>query len=170
MRFRQVVAAFAAWVALANGSPASAQALIPADPDWREDAAPAPPPLRTTGLIDLELRSALRFGIDPASVTLGPDGIVRYVVVAQNPAGGAVNGIYEGIHCGKAEARVYARYNPDSGWVKPPESDWRSLHDAPHSRYSLFIARNGVCYGHAANGTAQKIVRDLGAFHENRFR
>jgi hypothetical protein len=64
------------------------------DPDWRESEAPPPPALKTDGLIPLEMvGSSLHFGVDPSSVNVGADGIVRYVVVATSSSG-AVNGVY----------------------------------------------------------------------------
>jgi hypothetical protein len=147
---------------------ASAQFSTP-DPDWKETEAPRPPALRTSGLVFIEVPgSSLRFGVDPASVTVGSDGVVRYVVVASSPTG-TVNGIYEGVRCSSGEVKVYARHNPDSGWVPARGSDWQPLHQTRNSRYSLLIARNGACMGHGPNGTASKIVRDLRAPVDTRF-
>lgn len=141
--------------------------LADTNPDWKESEAPAPPALRTTGLIPLEIpRSQLRFGVDPASVSLGSDGVVRYVVVAAG-AGGAVNGIYEGIRCSTGEYKVYGR-NSGSGWSMAGH-DWRALHAQPQSRHSLVVARTGACLGRAPNRTAEQIVRDLKAPAADRF-
>ena len=135
--------------------------LLPVDPDWREVEAPPPPAVKVDGLIPLEIPgSALRFGVDPASVSLGEDGIVRYVVVATS-ASGAVNAMYEAIRCNTAEAKVYARYNPGSGWTVAKDALWRSLHESQPWRHSLLIARTGACVGHAPNRSATQIVRDL---------
>jgi hypothetical protein len=143
--------------------------LATPDPDWKEAEVPAPPPLRTDALIPLELpRSELRFGVDPASVAVGSDGIVRYVVVASSRSG-AVNAIYEGIRCNTGEFKVYARQNPGSGWIIARESRWRELHEQPVSRHSLAIARNGACVGHGPNRSATQIVRDLRAPADTRF-
>ena len=137
------------------------------NPDWKESEAPAPPALRTSGLIPLEIPgSQLRFGIDPASVCLGSDGVVRFVVVAAS-AGGAVNGIYEGIRCSTGEYKVYAR-NTGSGWSMSG-SDWRPLHAQPQSRHSLLVARTGACLGRGPNRSAAQIVRDLRAPADQRF-
>jgi hypothetical protein len=131
------------------------------DPDWRESEAPPPPALKTNGLIPLDLvGSSLRFGVDPSSVSVGADGIVRYVVVATSSSG-VVNGVYEGIHCKTGEFKVYARHNPGSGWVVANDPLWRFLRDTPQARHTLWIARSGVCVGHGVNGSAQQIVRDL---------
>ena len=151
-------------------SAASAIAQVPPDhPDWKEIDAPPPPALRTQGLIPLEvIGNSLRFGVDPASVSVGTDSVVRYVVVATSSTG-TVNGMYEGIRCSTGEVKIYARHNPDSGWVPAKGSDWRELRTTPNSRYSLEVARSGACLGRAPNGSAVQIVNDLKAPIDRRF-
>lgn len=159
-----------AW-ALALSVPAfcaSAQLVSP-PPDWKELDAPPPPALKQQGLIPVDIQgSTLRFGVDPASVTLGEDGIVRYVVVATG-AEGAVNAMYEGVRCQTAEVKTYARHTPGSGWTPVAGTDWRPLHGPPASRHSLVIARTGVCLGHSANRSVATIVRDLRSPVDTRF-
>lgn len=150
------------------GSATHAQ-LAPVDPDWREAEAPPPPALKLDGLIPLDVpRSALRFGVDPASVSLGSDGIVRYVVVATSHTG-TVNALYEGLRCNSGEFKVYARHNPGSGWTVAKDSPWRPLHEAKTASHSLIIARQGACIGRGANRSATQIVRDLRAPADTRF-
>ena len=151
------------WVlALALLAGAARAQLSTPDPDWKEVEAPPPAPLRLDRLLPIDMAgSALRFSIDPASVVLTSDGIVRYVVVATSSSG-AVNAFYEGIRCATAESKVYARHSPDSGWVPVKDGQWRSLHDTRPSHHSLAIARNGACLGSAPNQSAAQIVRDLG--------
>lgn len=143
--------------------------FTPPDPDWKEMDVPSPAPLRLNRLMPIELpESTLRFGVDPASVALTSDGIVRYVVVATSSSG-AVNAFYEGIRCSTGEGRVYARHNPDSGWVPLKDGQWRSLYETRPSRHSLAIARTGACIGRAPNQSAAQIVRDLGRDADHRF-
>jgi hypothetical protein len=153
----------------AGAASASAQFAASADPDWKEIEAPPPPALRTQGLIPLDIPGAtLSFGVDPTSISVGSDDVVRYVVVATSRTG-TTNAMYEGIRCSSAEVKVYARHNPDSGWVPARSADWQALHTTPHSRHSLFIARNGVCLGQGHNGPAVQIVRDLRGGVDRRF-
>jgi len=141
----------------------------PVDPDWREAEAPPPPAVKLDGLIPLDMpRSALRFGVDPASVSLGSDGIVRYVVVAVS-ATGAVNALYEGLRCDSGEFKVYARASAGGGWTLAKDSPWRTLHDGQSSNHTLLIARTGACVGRAPNRSAIQIVRDLRAPVDTRF-
>ena len=158
-------------LALAGASFCAGAQLAPDNPDWKEFDAPPPPALRTQGLIPVEVpgsASSLRFGVDPDSVSVGPDSVVRYVVVAVGSSG-VTNGIYEGIRCSTGEVKVYARHTPDSGWVPAKGSDWKDLYSVPNARYSLAVARNGACLGRAPNGPAVQIVRDLRAPVDRRF-
>jgi hypothetical protein len=141
---------------------AAAQAQVPADdPDWREVEAPPAPALKLQGLIALDIPgSALRFGIDPSSITVGEDGVVRYVVVATSSSG-VVNAMYEGIRCGSGDFKLYARHTTDGGWKVVKNADWRSLWEQPVSRHTLVIARTGACNGHSANRSQRDVVRDL---------
>ena len=156
-------------VALAGAAAGAFAQLVPADPDWKELEAPPPPPLRTRGLIAIDMPAAtMRFEIDPASISVGSDSIVRYVVVATSGSG-TVNGLYEGIRCSSREVKVYARHNPDSGWVPAREPQWQPLSRAANSRHSQQIARSGVCFENAPNGSPVQIVQDLKAPVERRF-
>jgi hypothetical protein len=149
----------AAWL-LVVSTVASAQ-LVATNPDWKEADAPAPPVVRKDGLIPIELiGSELRWGVDPASISVGPDGIVRYVVVATS-ASGAVNAFYEGLRCTHSEVKVYARYTADGPWTQARNAEWRPL-NGNGSRHSNEIAKAGACQGHAPNGPASRIVRELG--------
>jgi hypothetical protein len=148
---------------------ASGQVLNPSDPDWKEAEAPKPPAVRTTGLIPLDMPgSSLRFGVEPSSVSIGPDGVVRYVVVASSSTG-AVNAMYEGVRCSSGQVKLYARHNPDSGWVQTPSSEWRSIHDNSNFRYSLQVARSGACMGNGPSSSVAQILRDLRSGADRRF-
>jgi hypothetical protein len=82
------------------------------DLDWKEAEVPTPPAFEIARLIPFEVTadSAIRFGLDPASISIGKDGVVRYVVVARSTSG-VVTGLYEGIRCARGEFRTYARHN-----------------------------------------------------------
>jgi hypothetical protein len=160
MRLRWAVSAVLLAAAAAQG-----QVSID-DPEWREIETPPAPALKLEGLIPLEIPgSALRFGVDPASITIGDDRVVRYVVVATS-ASGVVNGIYEGIRCDNGEVKVYARHNPAGGWSVVKDPKWRPVNE---QRYTDVIARGGACVGGGANQSAARIVRDLRTPLERRY-
>ncbi len=139
-------------------------------PDWKEGQVPPPPAFSPNKLIafDAAASSALSFGIDPATLAIGKEGVVRYVVVASSRSG-AMNAMYEGIRCATGEVKVYARFNADSGWHAVSDPDWKSLYAPSPSRHSLGIARAGVCKGNAPNQSVEHILRDLRATPARKF-
>jgi hypothetical protein len=158
------------WLAaLVLASTCAAAQVIPSN-EFQEGDAPPPPVLKVQGLIPLDMGpgTELRWGVDPASIRIGPDRVVRYVVVGQSAAG-AVNGFYEGVRCDSAEVRVYARHARDGDWV-PVTSGWAPLQGSSATRHSLVFARTGGCIGQAANRSADQIARDLAQSSNYRFR
>ncbi|WP_427913506.1 CNP1-like family protein [Ramlibacter sp. MMS24-I3-19] len=157
----------AGWL-LAMACTCAAAQVIPSTADWQEGEAPPPPALKLQGLVPVEVGrgSELRWGVDPASIRIGPDRVVRYVVIGQGQ-GGAVNAYYEGLRCDTAEVRVYARHARDGDWT-PTTQGWKSLQD-PSARHSLVVARTGACLGQAPNRSSDQIARDLAQAPNYRF-
>lgn len=91
-----------------------------------EEHAVAPPPLERASLVALELETPadFRYFVDAASVSVGPDRIVRYVMLARSPAG-VENLTFEGLRC-SGEYRVYAVGQPGGGWSGRP-GQWRPV-------------------------------------------
>jgi hypothetical protein len=137
--------------------------------EFQEGDAPPPPPLKIQGLVPLDMGTGteLHWGVDPASIRIGADRVVRYVVVGQS-AQGAVNGLYEGVRCDSAEVRVYAWHARDGDWV-PSKSGWAPLQGSSAARHSLVFARTGGCIGQAPNRSPDQIARDLAQTSNYRF-
>lgn len=140
------------------------------EPQWNEAESEVPPPpaLRMSGLvaIDVDSASALRFAVDPQSVSIGKDGVVRYVFVATSSSG-AVNAAYEGLRCDRGEYRVYAR-SSGQGW-RSVDTEWKSLFEGFEARHVRAIAKAGACAGHTPNRSAQQIVQDLRTPFDRKF-
>lgn len=117
-------------------------------PEWVEENAAPPPPFARDGLISIEmpLYVTLKVGIDPATVSVGADGVVRYVVVMRNTTG-SVNAAYEGILCTKGEVKTYARAGANGEWVAIKQPEWRPMTDNLPSRHAYAISKQGGCEG-----------------------
>ncbi|MBA2675415.1 CNP1-like family protein [Ramlibacter sp.] len=164
---RRELRATAAVLALVAGGTCFAQ-LLDADVDWKEQEAPPPPALKTQRLIALEMPgSLLNFGVDPDSIAVGNDGVVRYVVVARSSSG-AMNVMYEGVRCSTGEWKVYARHNADTGWKQVQDAEWKPMSGNAQARHSLAIARTGACVGRGVNRSASQVARDLRASGDQR--
>lgn len=140
----------------------SAFAQLTDDPDWKESPVPPPPAFNVSKLVpvDVGAASALAFGIDPATVTLTKEGVVRYVVVASSRTG-ATNAMYEGVRCASGEYKTYARHNASGGWNLVSNPAWQSLYAPAPSRHTLMVARGGICRGNAPNDNVEQMMRDL---------
>ena len=141
----------------------STSAQLVADPDWKEIEVPPPPAFATNRLIPIEMPKyvSLRLGVDPQTIAITPDGIVRYVAVATNAAG-STTAMYEGIRCSSGEVKTYARFTSNGQWSPVQDPEWRRLNDNLPSKHAMVLARLGVCEGRAASGnTAAAIVNTL---------
>ena len=94
--------------------------------DWKEAKLLLPAYPKSDGLIEFFVSgaSSFRFYIDPLSLALGEDGVVRYTLVARSSSG-VSNISFEGIHCANNAYRVFAHGN-DGRW-SPSSSDWRAI-------------------------------------------
>ncbi|MEO6293328.1 MAG: CNP1-like family protein [Burkholderiaceae bacterium] len=148
------------------GLTASHAQLSSADPDWKEaDVPPAPTfdAATLTRLVPFEVSidSDLRWGIDPTSIQINNDGLVRYVVVARSQSG-VINAFYESINCNKAEFKIHARHSGKGGWAIVERPDWRSMYDkAPPSKHALMLAKQGACMGNATAQNATLMMHSI---------
>lgn len=131
------------------------------DKEWEETATPPPPAFSESRLLPIEMPPymSLKFGIDPQTIAITGDGIVRYVVVAQNRSGGATNAFYEGIRCSTAEMKSYARYN-NGTWQDVAKPEWKRLSDM-NSSYTRKLANQALCRGNAPRASVGDMVQNL---------
>ena len=125
------------------------------NPNWVEEQVPPPPPYSKANLIPIEmpLYVSLKIGVDPSTVVVGGDGIVRYVVVMLN-ATGTANAAYEGIRCFTDEVKTYARVGSSGEWTIHTDPQWKPVNDNMPSRHAQAIARQGACDTRLAPSTA----------------
>lgn len=145
----------------------SAQAQLrdedPDAPPWQE-ATVAPPPKFSTDQLqafEVSVGAALSYGIDPKTLSVGEDGVVRYVMVARS-ASGALNVLYQGVRCQSSEVKTYGRWdNNASSWNVSAKEEWHPLSFSGFARPAMILARQGICEGRTVNGTPQKILQTL---------
>ena len=94
--------------------------------NWKEGAVRLPAYPKAEGLIEftVSVGATFRFFIDPASLSVGDDRVVRYTLIARSPSG-VTNVSYEGIRCSTGSYKIFARGN--NGQWSPQESDWRVI-------------------------------------------
>jgi hypothetical protein len=127
----------------------------------READVPPPPFPDRAKLIEFPLADAggFRFFVDGSTLSVGKEGIVRYVLVAQSPSG-VQNVTYEALRCAAAEYRIYASGQSDRTWVPSPTT-WQPLRNA--RRWQVALYREYFCPQKAAIRDRDEGVRALRA-------
>ena len=100
----------------------------------------------------------LRYGVDPATIVITGDGVVRYVIVASSPSG-TVNAFYEGVRCATAEMKTYARFT-GSEWHTVSAPEWKPVKNMI-SLHTAAVAQQGLCRGRAPRASVSDIVMQL---------
>ena len=143
--------------------------------DFKEGDIALPPPPKD-GLIEFPVSSAssFKFFIDPQSLSVGADGVVRYTLVARSPSG-AETVSYEGMRCGgQGLYRVYA-FAYSGAWSRNASADWRTIEPKSVQRWHNVLRGQFFCpdrysIQNAAEGLdalrrgAHPTVKNVGSF------
>ena len=127
---------------------------------WKETEMTLPPYPGEAGLIEFPVSSGatFRFFIDPASVSVTPDGVVRYTLVARSPSG-VSNVSYEGIRCSTKSFKVFAQ-GAGGRWT-PKDGEWREIQTRTIQRWHNVLYWEFLCPRHRAIQTAAEGVDAL---------
>jgi hypothetical protein len=113
---------------------------------WQESSVDMPVAPQSGSLLPFYVSAATdnQFFIDGASLAVGSDGVVRYVLVIQ-AAGGARNVSFEGIRCDTRERRVYASGRLDGTWSRSRNEAWERIRDVPANRHHTALFYDYFC-------------------------
>jgi hypothetical protein len=108
------------------------------------DAVALPAWPANADLIEFQVNNTVsfRFFIDAASLTVGPDHVVRYTLIARSPSGVA-NVSFEGMRCADALYTVYA-YGQDGKWQRSA-ADWRPIEFKPTQNWHFELRARYFC-------------------------
>jgi hypothetical protein len=133
--------------------------------NWKENKLEGLPPLPQADAkllpFDVSNNTPLRFAVDPASLTVGSDGVVRYTVVITSPSG-ARNVNYEGIRCDNYEWRLYASLDADhNDWDQTVANDWSRIENGSLNAYHASLYQDYFCANKMPVAKAQVIVDNI---------
>lgn len=116
---------------------------------WQESEVPPPAFPVNADLLPVYVSAVAtnEYLIDAKSVSVGPDGVVRYSLVVRTP-GGAQNISFEGMRCDTREWKMLAtgRITPEGGvWAKARISEWRPIENKPVNRHHAAIWKDYFC-------------------------
>lgn len=134
----------------------------PAVKAWNEMRPEFPAYPGADKLITLDVGSATghHFFVDPDSVSVGSDGVVRYTLVIKT-AGGATNVSFEGIRCETREQKYYATGRADKIWVPARNPQWRYIEYKEVNAQHITLYGEYLCRREAVAGTAEQMVQTL---------
>lgn len=114
--------------------------------DWREAAITPPEFPQAERLVEfyVSASTSFRFFIDPKTLMVGDDGVIRYVLVARS-ASGAQNVSFEGIRCKTGELKQYATGRDDSSWVERRGTEWVPIDPKTLNRQHQALRREYFC-------------------------
>ncbi len=151
-----VLALFAVGAANAQQE-APAQDAKPAESDITLPAAPQKAQLLP---FYVSPTTSMDFAIDARSLSVSPEGIVRYTLVITSRAG-ASNISYEGIRCSTMEKKLYATGKPDGGWSPSRRDTWSAIWDAGANRQHAALVKDYFCDGATVAGKAEAIIERI---------
>lgn len=109
---------------------------------WQEIEVQLPAAPKQESLLPFYVSAATenRFFIDGATLSVGNDGVVRYVLLVLTPQG-ARNVTYEGMRCETRERRIYASGRQDGTWSKARKNEWVRIQEVYANRQhaALFL-------------------------------
>lgn len=101
-----------------------------------------------------------RFFVDPASVSVGSDGVVRYTLLIATP-GGVKNLSYEGMRCLTRERRVLAIGRGDGTWSLAKGKQWEKIREGGVNRYHAALFQEYFCPGGVIVRNADEAIQAL---------
>ena len=114
--------------------------------DWREGAVGLPEFPQAERLVEFNVSAvtSFRFFIDAKTLTVGDDGVIRYVLVARSPSG-AQNVWFEGIRCKTGELKQYAIGRNDASWAERRGAAWVPIDPKTVNRQHQALRRQYFC-------------------------
>lgn len=136
----------------------------PADSDKTEDPTPlvlpAAPAKENLLPFYVSPQATMNFAIDAPSVSVTPDGVVRFTLVITS-AEGARNVSHEGIRCRTAERKLYATGATDGSWSASRNDAWSRIRDVGANRQYAALFSDYFCELGSVAGNATTIVKRI---------
>jgi len=129
---------------------------------WVEEEVKLPPFPKPGNLIKFTPSAAAsnEFFIDPDSLAVGKDGVVRYTLIVKG-AGGAENVSYEGIRCATREQKYYAFGRRDGTWVNARSAQWKRIEYREVNRQHAVLYDDYLCRDRRTPRTVKEAMQQF---------
>ncbi|TSA22302.1 MAG: hypothetical protein D4R70_02030 [Betaproteobacteria bacterium] len=129
---------------------------------WQEMQAqlPAYPKAEHLVAFAIDGRAGYRFAVDTKSLSVGADGVTRYSVVIDAPAGArTVN--FEALRCPTGERKIYAFGRPDGTWSRNRAARWEIIKARVNTDYHRVLFYEYLCAGGEGVASVPQILERL---------
>jgi hypothetical protein len=132
------------------------------DKPWQEVAIQLPPAPQAENLLPfyVSATTSYSFAIDSNSLTIGPDGVIRYTLLAISDAG-VKNVSYEGIRCESYERKLYAFGQPDGTWSRSRRDQWERISTYATNRQQAALAKDYFCLEKTVAGKVDEMIERI---------
>jgi hypothetical protein len=132
------------------------------DKQWQEIELQLPAAPKQENLLTFYVSptATQSFAIDPQSLTVGADGVIRYTLVAVSDAG-AKSISYEGIRCMSYERKLYAFGRTDGSWSRSRRDQWERINTHAANRQHAVLFKNYFCREQTVAGKAEDMIRRI---------
>jgi hypothetical protein len=131
----------------------------PPGSEWKELDVALPAYPRKDALVAVSIGSSdypFTVFVDPDSLSVGKDRVVRYTVVLQSRSG-AENVSYEGMMCNRRKVKRYA-YGSNNQFQRTPGSDWAFIRRNRQDLHRMVLADRYFCP--LPSGDMVDVIRD----------
>lgn len=125
--------------------------------DWQERTGDMPGVPEDGNLVELVVPgSRYDYRIDATTLTLGRDGVTRYVVVMK--IGAVRNVVYEGLRCETKEYRTLAFLSSNGKFKRRRASRWRVIDGSDSSYYRWILWSRYLCNSGGSHREAKEAI------------
>lgn len=118
-----------------------------------ESALPEIPGIESFVEYFVSAASPNKYLVAPQTISVAPDGVVRYVAAVKTPSG-VINISFEGIRCATKEVRLYAFGRPDGNWGKSRNERWAAVRPGSYhaTLFKEYFCPRGIVIYTASEG------------------
>lgn len=154
------------WAIAASASAGLLDDLRSVQPDeglWVEETVTSLPELpKQSTLVAVRLEGDARheYFIDPRSLSVGRDGVVRFGLVVKT-RGGTQQSSYAGVHCARQEWKTYAVAADDGKWRSVTKPSWKLIEKKRSDSMRLDLYRYYLCIDKTPVSPSERILANL---------
>ena len=138
------------------------EALFDEERRWAEVQTQLPPHPKPENYLPFQVNATASFVffVDGKSISIGGDGVVRYTLIAQSPAG-VLNISFEGMRCSGGQFRLYAFGRSDNTWSKARNSRWQDITGERNNAQRAALFTDFFCPARSIIGSSDEAAQAL---------